>query len=198
MLRILRASRRTASRPGRLIHEKDAVRLTAQPTVDELLAGREAPPLWRTLSQAEAAPTVRPVREGRATTQAVAAADADTWCRYVPIPSVLLAHAAAVGSGLGMVQRALLDPHADPNARTRSGIPCLMGESGIKTLAWRLPIDEWLAGMGRRIYRSAAFDYGLIGFEVSGEDLPATDDHERYISCLVPVEGDVRYLAATR
>ena len=72
------------------------------------------------------------------------------------------------------------------------------GESGIKTLAWRLPIDEWFAGMGSRIYRSAAFEYGLIGFEVSGADLPATDDDERYISCLVPVDGDVRYLAATR
>lgn len=72
------------------------------------------------------------------------------------------------------------------------------GEGGIKTLAWRLPIDEWLAGMGQRIYRSTTFEYGLIGFEVSGWDLPATDDDERYISCLVPGVGNLRYLAATR
>lgn len=72
------------------------------------------------------------------------------------------------------------------------------GEGGLETLAWRAPIDEWLAGMGRRIYQSATFAYGLIGFDVSGEDLPATGEDERYISCLVPVEGNINYVPATR
>jgi len=97
-------------------------------------------------------------------------------------------------------QRDWLDFYIPLGALSRADarVGAFMGESGIKTLAWRLPIDEWLAGMGRRIYQSAAFDYGLIGFEVAGKDLPATDDEERYISFLVPVEGNVHYLAATR
>jgi hypothetical protein len=99
-----------------------------------------------------------------------------------------------------LAQRDWLDFYIPLGALSRADarVGGFSGESGIKTLAWRLPIDEWLAGMGRRIYRSAAFAYGLIGFEVSGWDLPATDGEERYISCLVPVEGDVHHLAATR
>lgn len=72
------------------------------------------------------------------------------------------------------------------------------GEGGVDTLAWRAPIDEWFADIGVSVYRSAPFVYALIGFEVSGEDLPPSGVAERYIATLVPANGTVEYRAATR
>jgi hypothetical protein len=33
---------------------------------------------------------------------------------------------------------------------------------------WRIPLDDWSANVGRRIYPTAPFALGLVGFETSG------------------------------
>jgi hypothetical protein len=72
---------------------------------------------------------------------------------------------------------------------------------GSASLNWRRPIDDWLAGLGARVYAAAGFRLGLIGNEVSGAtdaaaiagDPPA----RRRIGYLIPSDGNVRYLPAT-
>lgn len=41
-------------------------------------------------------------------------------------------------------------------------------DGGEASLAWRHPIDPWLASIGARVYERVAFELGLIGFEASG------------------------------
>ncbi|NUP09154.1 MAG: hypothetical protein HOW73_24145 [Polyangiaceae bacterium] len=64
---------------------------------------------------------------------------------------------------------------------------------------WRVPLDSWLADLGRAIWKSIPFDLGLIGFEASGElraaqvlmsDVPETC----HFGLLVPgAEGTLNY-----
>jgi hypothetical protein len=34
---------------------------------------------------------------------------------------------------------------------------------------WRVPLEDWFAGIGETVYQTAKFKLGLIGLEVSGE-----------------------------
>lgn len=69
------------------------------------------------------------------------------------------------------------------------------------SLTWRRPIDDWLAGLGARVYTAADFRLGLIGHEVSGQTDAATiganPPARRNIGYLIPSNGQVRYLPAT-
>ncbi len=41
-------------------------------------------------------------------------------------------------------------------------------DGGAESLIWRRPCDDWLAQIGRAVYRGVGFELGAIGFEVSG------------------------------
>jgi hypothetical protein len=45
------------------------------------------------------------------------------------------------------------------------------GEGG--SLAWRAPLDEWLASLGQIVMRTSPFRVGLIGFETEEPELAA-------------------------
>ncbi|TYC22462.1 hypothetical protein FXF52_20675 [Micromonospora sp. MP36] len=70
------------------------------------------------------------------------------------------------------------------------------------SLAWRRPVDDWLASVGRRVYDEVDFRLGLIGFEVSGdtsaEKLGRGPTSPRRIAYLVPDGEGLRYLPAER
>ena len=42
--------------------------------------------------------------------------------------------------------------------------------SGTESLAWRRPLDEWLAGVARAVRSTVPFGRAVIGFEVAGDD----------------------------
>ncbi|WP_328603151.1 hypothetical protein OG943_24015 [Amycolatopsis sp. NBC_00345] len=72
------------------------------------------------------------------------------------------------------------------------------GEGALAHLAWRRPIDDWLAEVGRQVHAAAGFSYGLIGHEVSGERRPADPPpEERRVGLLIPADGGPRYWPAT-
>lgn len=78
------------------------------------------------------------------------------------------------------------------NDPTIGGFP-FCEDYGVATLAWRRPVDSWLAAIGSRVYAEVPYRLGLIGHEVSGAvhsgqltgDLPERHD----IGYLMP-EGD--------
>jgi hypothetical protein len=77
------------------------------------------------------------------------------------------------------------------------------GESALAHLAWRRPIDDWLADIGRQVYAHVDYSLGLIGHEVSGvsygADLAEGPPEQRRIGYLIPTNGELRYWpAATR
>jgi len=41
-------------------------------------------------------------------------------------------------------------------------------DGGAESLIWRRPYDDWLAQIGRAVYRDVGFELGAIGFEMSG------------------------------
>jgi hypothetical protein len=60
--------------------------------------------------------------------------------------------------------------------------------------SWRVPLDDWLATLGRRIFQRVPFALGLVGFEVSGllraADLQTSGiPDKRYAGLLIPVAG---------
>src|ERR1700761_4212551 len=61
---------------------------------------------------------------------------------------------------------------------------------GSASLTWRRPIDDWMAGLGARVYAAAGFRLGLIGNEVSGQTDAATIASDppahRWIGYLMP------------
>jgi hypothetical protein len=64
--------------------------------------------------------------------------------------------------------------------------------------SWRFEVEDWLAGVGLGVARSALFRLGLIGFEVSGQAYAAdVAEHgipaERFIGYLWPSSGSVMY-----
>ena len=73
--------------------------------------------------------------------------------------------------------------------------------SGSTSLTWRRPIDDWMAGLGARVYAAAGFRLGLIGNEVSGQTdaaaIAGDPPTRRWIGYLIPGGGNVRYLPAT-
>jgi hypothetical protein len=63
-------------------------------------------------------------------------------------------------------------------------------EGGPSSLAWRQPIDDWLASLGSAVYMAAPFRLGLIGFEASGStdasEVGGQPPSERYVGYLLP------------
>lgn len=76
-----------------------------------------------------------------------------------------------------------------------------IGHEHEASLAWRQPIDDWLAGIGAGVYDAVQFLLALIGYEVSGavsaEELGADPPESRLISYLLPRNGELLYLPAT-
>ncbi|MFC9975621.1 hypothetical protein ACFVH6_32495 [Spirillospora sp. NPDC127200] len=75
-------------------------------------------------------------------------------------------------------------------------------ESGPASLAWRHPLDDWLANVATNVLNTADFRLGLIGFEVSGTTyshrLNGAAPQERWNGYLLPVNGTLRYEPANR
>lgn len=84
---------------------------------------------------------------------------------------------------------------ADPRV---GGFPFPFGDNDGGSLAWRHPIDQWLAAMAARIYLAAPFEYAPVGFEVSGESLPDVASDDRYVGVVRPLDGSLAYVPATR
>lgn len=76
------------------------------------------------------------------------------------------------------------------------------GEGALAHLAWRRPIDDWLADLGRQVYARVDYSLGLIGHEVSGDtygaDLAEGPPEQRRIGYLIPADGEPRYWPITR
>ncbi len=71
----------------------------------------------------------------------------------------------------------------------------------IASLEWRRPLDDWLADIGRQIFRRVKFRLGLVGMEVSGD---ASSDRlesgipaDRPFGYLWPTDGELDYFPAT-
>jgi hypothetical protein len=75
-------------------------------------------------------------------------------------------------------------------------------DGGPGSLAWRRPIDDWLATIGADIFREVDFQLGLIGFELSGttyaRQLNGRAPAERWEGYLLPTDGHLRYQPANR
>ncbi|MFJ4109527.1 hypothetical protein [Oerskovia enterophila] len=74
-------------------------------------------------------------------------------------------------------------------------------ESGGESLAWRRPLDEWLARIGRVVHASVPFRRAVIGFDVAGDDeLPVVTGRSapapRDRAFLVPEPDGLVYVAA--
>jgi hypothetical protein len=64
--------------------------------------------------------------------------------------------------------------------------------------SWREPLENWLANIGRDVFRKAPFLLGLVGFEVSGltnvqEVQKAGIPGKRAAGYLYPLEGELRW-----
>lgn len=74
--------------------------------------------------------------------------------------------------------------------------------SGLESLAWRLPLDRWLADVAAKVYDRVPFGLGLIGFEATGEidpgSLVAGLPEDRSFGFVVPEADGVRYTEANR
>jgi len=64
--------------------------------------------------------------------------------------------------------------------------------------SWRVPLEEWLANIGRRIFSRAPFRLGLVGFETSGEirasELLGGIPKQRRMGLLVPRDDGLEWL----
>ncbi|MBB4966754.1 hypothetical protein [Saccharothrix violaceirubra] len=69
-------------------------------------------------------------------------------------------------------------------------------------LAWRQPIDNWLADIGRQVFADVGYSLGLIGLEASGEayatDVTDGPPGHRGVGYLIPTDDEIRYWPATR
>jgi hypothetical protein len=74
-------------------------------------------------------------------------------------------------------------------------------DGGPSSLAWRRPIDDWLADVAKRVYASVPFQLALIGCEASGkahaDEISNGASGPSYVGYLVPVDGALRYQEAT-
>ncbi|MDG4809520.1 hypothetical protein O7634_22460 [Micromonospora sp. WMMD1120] len=59
---------------------------------------------------------------------------------------------------------------------------------GVESLAWRAPLDRWLADVAIRVYDEVPFERALIGFEVD-EDVESGDDPGRAARLLPTTDG---------
>lgn len=68
--------------------------------------------------------------------------------------------------------------------------------------SWREPLDLWFAEVARKVFSRVPFQLGLIGFDVSSEDLTRdvghrgipTDRWDAYLWC---IDGSLRFFPAT-
>jgi hypothetical protein len=85
-------------------------------------------------------------------------------------------------------------------ADDRLGVYPFGPDGGRKSLAWRGPIDDWLASVAIGIYAEVQFRLGLIGCEASAE-VRAEELVEAlgppYLGYLLPASGGLRYQEAT-
>jgi hypothetical protein len=72
-------------------------------------------------------------------------------------------------------------------------------DGGSASLAWRRPVDDWLAGVAGRVREACGFRLAVIGFEVSGqvraEEMAGGIPAERGYALLLP--GEAGHLPAT-
>ncbi len=75
-------------------------------------------------------------------------------------------------------------------------------EGGEESLAWRRPIDQWLAVIADGVFAEVPFALGLIGFEASGTasaaELANGVPEERLVEYLLPVDGVLQRYQANR
>jgi hypothetical protein len=68
------------------------------------------------------------------------------------------------------------------------------------SLRWRLPIDDWLAEVGRQVYEQVDYRMALIGFEAAGEayaaELAEGEAAPSGWGYLVPDADGIRYVRA--
>ena len=71
-------------------------------------------------------------------------------------------------------------------------------DGGPVSLAWRLPVDDWLAGIARQVAQACPFRMAAAGFEVSGSiRAEALADAVRGDPPYALLLADGAYLAAT-
>jgi hypothetical protein len=84
---------------------------------------------------------------------------------------------------------------------TRVGAFPFGDDGGPESMTWRRAFDDWLAEVGRAVYRRVTFKIAVIGFEVSGtvtaESLAEGIPEDRGFAVLQP-EDQLRYFPATR
>jgi hypothetical protein len=69
------------------------------------------------------------------------------------------------------------------------------GRSGVESLIWRAPLDQWLADVAAAVHAAdVPFQRALIGFEID-EDTDITADR-RYAAALVPTPDGLDYRPA--
>lgn len=75
-------------------------------------------------------------------------------------------------------------------------------DGDLSALAWRRPIDDWLAEIATTVFRAARFRLALIGHEVCGdtdaESLHGRVPEQRFIGYLLPRGGHLEYEVANR
>jgi hypothetical protein len=81
--------------------------------------------------------------------------------------------------------------------------PFPFGEpGGPVSLAWRLPLDRWLADVATQVYPRSPFRLGLVGFDAAGEldanDLATGVPDELYFGLVLPGRDGVAYIEANR
>lgn len=71
-------------------------------------------------------------------------------------------------------------------------------DGGGHSQRWREPLDAWLASLAAEVFRVVSFEYAVIGFEVSGDELE--DPHgDRFVGSVVPdTVGETSYRPVTR
>lgn len=74
--------------------------------------------------------------------------------------------------------------------------------SGTASLAWRRPLDDWLAHVAEAVYDRVAFQLALVGFEMSGHtyaaQLNGTAPQKRWAGYLIPIAGKLHYSLANQ
>lgn len=73
---------------------------------------------------------------------------------------------------------------------------------GVDHEGWRVPLDLWLADIGRQVFERTPFLRGLIGFETDDsehfdDDSTSNIPETRYCGLLVPQGGELNYFART-
>lgn len=67
--------------------------------------------------------------------------------------------------------------------------------SGVESLAWRAPLDRWLADVAVAVHADAPFQHALMGFEINEDNDMTTD--QRYAAVLLPHPEGMDYRPAT-